>query len=92
MRLIGHLLSKQDPDQKHTLLTRVLVSLIILFASLVYAGFFGLLCAVAVYLLGVELMGLDVRWMYAPIGFAIVVGLKSDAGRLRDYWQNHGHG
>lgn len=92
MRLVSHLLSMQDPEQPHTLLTRVIVSLIILFASLVYAGFFGLLCAVAVYLLGVELTGLDVRWMYAPIGIAIVFGLKSAAGSLRDYWQNHGHG
>jgi hypothetical protein len=55
MRLIGLLLSKQDPEQPHSLLTRVVVSLITLFSSLVYAGFFGLLCAVGVYLLGVEL-------------------------------------
>jgi hypothetical protein len=48
MRLVGHLLSKQDPEQPHTLLTQAIVSLIILFSSLVYAGFFGLLCAVGV--------------------------------------------
>lgn len=92
MRLIANLLSSQDPEQKHTLLTRVIVSLIILFSSLVYAGFFGLLCAVGVYLLGVELMNLDVRWVYVPIGVAIIVGLKSAANGLRDYWRNHGHG
>lgn len=92
MRLIADLLSMQDPEQPHTPLTRAIMSLIILFSNLVYAGFYGVLCAVGVYLLGVELMGLDLRWMYAPIGIAIVVGLKSAAGRLRDYWQNCGHG
>lgn len=92
MRLVTDLLRMQDPEQPHTLLTRVIVTLIILFASLVYAGFLGLLCAVGVYLLGVELMGLDVRWVYAPIVIAIVVGLTNAAGSLRDYWRNQGHG
>lgn len=92
MRLVTDLLRMQDPEQPHTLLTRVIVTLIILFASLVYAGFLGLLCAVGVYLLGVELMGLDVRWVYAPIVIAIVVGLKNAGGSLRDYWRNQGHG
>lgn len=91
MRLIADLLRMQDPEQPHTLLTRAIMSLIILFSSLVYTGFFGVLCAIGVYLLGVELMGLDPRWMYAPIGIAIVVGLKSATGSLRDYWQNCGH-
>lgn len=92
MSLIVDLLSKQDPEQSHTLLTRAIVSLIIFFSNLVYAGFFGFLCAVGVYLLGVELMGFDIRCVYAPIGIAIIIGLKGATSDLREYWQNHGHG
>jgi hypothetical protein len=92
MRLIAQLLSRQDPAKPHTLLTRVIVSLIIVFASLVYAGFFGVLGGVAVYLLGVELMDLDLRWMYAPIGIALLIGLKNSLAQLADYWRHYGHG
>ena len=92
MRLVAALLNRQDPDQPHTPLTRLLISLIILFASLVYTLFFGVLAAVAVYLFGVELMNLDLRWMYAPIVIAAAVGLKDAVSLLSDYWRNYGHG
>ena len=92
MRLIAELLAMQDPDKPHTLLTRAIVSLIIVFASLVYAGLFGIFGAVAVYLLGVELMNMALKWALAPIGLALAIGLYSSLGSLRDYWQNYGHG
>jgi hypothetical protein len=92
MRLVAQLLNLQDPDRPHTWLTRTLISLIILFASLVYALFFGALAAVVVYLVGVELMNLDLRWMYAPIAIAIIVGMKDTASLLTDYWRHYGRG
>ena len=91
MKLIVDLLYMQDPAKPHTLLTRVIVSLIIVGVNLVYVGFFGLLGAVGVYLLGVELMGVDPRWMFAPASLALVVGLKSGFGSLLDYWRHYGH-
>ena len=92
MKLIAELLAMQDPAKPHTLLTRVLVSLIIVFASLVYAGLFGVLGGIAVYLVGVELMNLDLRWMYAPIGIALLIGLRNSLAPLADYWRHYGHG
>ncbi len=91
-RLIADLLGAQDPEKPHTLLTRVLVSLIIVASNLVYFGFFGVLALVVVYLVGVELMGIDLRWLYAPIGLAILVGLKQSYSGITDYWRHHGHG
>lgn len=92
MRLIAEILSLQDPAKPHTLLTRTVVSAIIVGANLVYAGFFGVIAAVAVYLMGVELMNADPRWALAPLGLAIVVGLRKSAVSLTDYWRNYGHG
>ncbi len=92
MKLIADLLSLQDPAKPHSLLTRVIVSLIILGTSLVYTGFFGVLGAVGVYLLGVELLDVDLRWIYLPLGLALAVGLKSGFVGLADYWRNYGHG
>jgi hypothetical protein len=91
-RLIADLLGAQDPDKPHTWLTRVLVSLIIVAGNLVYFGFFGVLGLVAVYLVGVELMGIDLRWLYAPVGLAILVGLKQSYSGITDYWRHYGHG
>ena len=91
-RLVADLLGAQDPDKPHTLLTRILVSLIIVATNLVYYGFFGVLGLVAVYLVGVELIGLDLRWIFAPVGIAIVIGLKQSHGGLIDYWSHYGHG
>ena len=90
IKLVANLLSMQDPERSHTLLTRVIVSLIIVFVSLVYAGFFGVLGAVAVYLIGVELMNVEQRWMFAPLALAIIVGLWSSLGNLTDYWRYYG--
>jgi hypothetical protein len=84
LRLIADLLSMQDPANPHTLLTRAVVSAIIVGTDLVYAGFFGVFGAVGVYLIGIELMGIHPRWMFAPVGLAILVGLKSSLGNLRD--------
>ena len=91
MRLIAELLHRQDPAKPHTLLTRGLISLIIVGANLVYAGFFGVLGAVVVYLVGVELLGGDLRRAYAPLGLSLLVGLKISVKSLIDYWRNYGH-
>jgi len=92
IRLISDLLALQDPSARHTILTRAIVSLIIIIASLIYAGFFGVLGSVVVYLLGVELMGMDLLWLYAPQILAIFVGLVSGFRQLVDYWRHFGHG
>lgn len=89
--LIADLLSGQDPNARHTLLTRLLISGIILFANIVYAGFFGVIGVVVLYLLGVELMELSERWLLAPLGLALIVGMWQSAKMLRDYWLNYGH-
>lgn len=91
MKLIAELLRYQDTSEPHTLLTRVLVSLMIIFVSLVYAGFFGVILFVLVYLLAVELLGADIGWAYAPLGLSLVVGLKNCVVSLVDYWRNYGH-
>jgi hypothetical protein len=92
MKLVAELLRRQDPSKPHTLLTRVLVSLIIVFASLVYAGFFGVIISVAFYLLAVELSGAHLGWAFIPFGLAILVGLRNSVSSLLDYWRNYGHG
>ena len=76
----------EDPDWQ------AFISGIIIFANLVYCGFFGVLAAVAVYLSGVELVGLDLRWLYAPIVISIGIALTHSVRNLTDYWRNHGHG
>ena len=92
MKLVADLLSMQDPERPHTLLTRFIVSFIIVVTSVIYTGFFGVLGLVAVYLIGVELMNLDLRWIFAPVGLSIIVGLKQSYSGLVDYWQRYGHG
>lgn len=92
MKLIADLLRMQDPDKPHTLVTRVIVSLIIVGINLVYAGFFGVLGAVAVYLLFVELVGVTLQWALAPVGLALIVAMKNSFDGLADYWRNFGHG
>ncbi|MEM7500681.1 MAG: hypothetical protein AAF417_01505 [Pseudomonadota bacterium] len=92
MKLTEHLLSKQDPATKHTPVTRTIVSLVILGAHLVYTGFFGVLGAIAVYLLLVELLGVALEWTLGPLGLALIVGLKQGFQSLLDYWRNYGHG
>jgi hypothetical protein len=92
MKLIDDLLSMQDPTKPHTVLTRVIVTLIIVGINLVYAEFFGVLGAIAVYLLFVELQGVALHWALVPLSLALVVGLKNGIGGLVDYWRNFGHG
>ena len=91
MKLVAELLARQDPDQPHTLLTRVIISAIIVVTSLIYAGFFGVMGAVAVYLIFVELQGAAMQWTLAPLGLALIIGLKNSISMLLDYWRNFGH-
>ncbi len=92
MKLIVELLNMQDPAKPHTLLTRSIVSLIIVGTSIVYSGFFGVIGAVVVYLFAVELIGAHLRWALVPVGLALVVGLRNGVVSLVDYWRNYGHG
>ncbi|MEE4329223.1 MAG: hypothetical protein V2J10_00030 [Wenzhouxiangella sp.] len=92
MRLISQLLAHQDPNAPHTLLTRVVITFIIISASLIYAGFFGILAVVAGYLLGVELIGMAPVWLYVPMLLALITGLISGLRQTQEYWRDHGHG
>lgn len=85
------LLSRQDPAQPHTLLTRLVVSFCIGFAYIVLYGFYGLVAAVIVYLLGVELMGLPLSWMFAAFAIGVLMGCWKSIQGIRDYWANYGH-
>lgn len=90
--LVRRLLEHQDPTQEHTWLTRVTVSLVIVIAHVVLYGFYGVVGSVAFYLLGVELAGLGLAWMYLPLGVMVAYGLWKSARALVDYWLRHGHG
>ena len=90
-RLVTQLLARQDPDAPHSLLTRLVVSAIIVFAQIVLFGFYGVMAAVVMYLLGVELGGLSLRWVYLPIGLAFIFAMWGAAKMLVDYWRNWGH-
>lgn len=92
MRLISQLLAHQDPNERHTLLTRAVITFIIIAASLIYAGFFGILAVVAGYLLGVELIGMAPVWLYVPMVLALFTGLVSGLRQTLEYWRHHGHG
>ena len=71
--------------------TRFIVSAIIVFAMAVLYGFYGVIGAVVFYLLGVELAGLALRWLYLPIVIALIFGFRRAATMLVDYWRNYGH-
>jgi hypothetical protein len=92
MRLILQLLAHQDPDSPHTLLTRTIISAIIVLASMIHAGFFGVLGIVDVYLLGVDLLDMNPRWLYAPLTLALLFGIRNSYGELLKYWRHFGHG
>ena len=92
MKLLYQLLSLQDPTQTHTWLTRALVSGIILFANIVLYGFFGVMGAVVVYLIGVEGLGLKRDWILLPVVVALLTGLWRSIPMLGDYWRNYGDG
>ena len=89
-RLVTQLLARQGPDAPHSPLTRLVISAIIVFAQVVLYGFYGVMGAVVMYLLGVELGGLSLRWVYLPIGVALVIALWGAARMLGDYWRNYG--
>lgn len=90
--LVADLLARQDPAAPHTLLTRLLISAIIVFANAVYFGFFGILGIVAFYLVGIELLNFDNRSLLLPLAFALLVGLWQSIKMLTDYWRHYGHG
>ena len=89
--LVQNLLSRQDPAQPHTLLTRLIVSACILVACIVMYGFYGLIASIVVYLFGVELLGLTTNWMYFPFFIGLLVGCWYSFWSIRDYWMNYGH-
>lgn len=91
LRILSNLLSKQDPNAEHSLLTRVLVCSIILAAFTILYGFYGLVAAVIVYLVGVELLGLPLVWMFSPLLLALLIGVWKGAWGIRDYLANYGH-
>ncbi len=89
--LLEDLLSKQDPTVPHTLLTRLVVSACICLAYIVLYGFYGLLAAIVVYLIGVELMEFPLNWMFYPFILGLLIGGWKSILGLRDYWRNYGH-
>lgn len=89
--LIKGLLARQDQTQPHTLLTRLIVSFCICLACVVLHGFYGLLAAIVVYLVGVEIMGLPLQWMFYPFIVSLLSGFWKALLNIRDYWRNYGH-
>ena len=92
MRLLENLLARQDPAEKHTLLTRAIVTVLVSLTAMVLPGFYGVMAAVLVYLLGVELLGLPVTWMFLPLVLALLFGMWKAWAAVGDYWKNYGHG
>lgn len=88
---ISRLLAHQDPNARHSPVTRVVVSAIIVAANAVLYGFFGVICAVAYYLIGVEVLGMSLRWFLLPVLIALVASLAPSWRMLKDYWRNYGH-
>ena len=91
-RLVRRLLEHQDPTARHSWLTRIVVSVIIVFSYCVLYGTYGVIGSVALYLLGVELAGLDLDWMFLPFWVMIAYGLWKSFKALADYWLRYGHG
>ena len=90
--LLESLLSKQDPEQPHSILTRLVVSFCIGFAIIVLYGFYGLCAGIVTYLLGVELLGLPQKWAFYPVVLGFLSGAWMSVRHLRDYWRNFGNG
>lgn len=91
MKLIYRLNSLQDPTQPHTLLTRALVSGIILFANAVLYGFFGVIAAVVLYLIGIKLLGIVKDWLLLSLVLTLIFGFWRSLSMLADSWRNYGH-
>lgn len=90
--LLQNLLARQDPAAKHSLLTRCIVTVLIVISCIVLPCFFGVVAAVIVYLLGVELLGLPIVWMFLPLPVSLMYGLWKAWSAVGDYWENYGHG
>lgn len=90
--IVEQLLSKQDPDRPHTLLTRVLATFCICVAYIVLYGFYGLVGAIVIYLAGVELMGWPTNWMFCSFYLGVLLGCASAFASVRDYWKGFGDG
>lgn len=90
IRVVESLLSRQDPTQPHTLLTRLLVSFCISLAFVVLYGFYGLIATVVFYLIGIELMGLPANWLFYPLIAGVLMGCWKSISAIRDYWGNYG--
>ena len=92
-RIAAELLAHQNPNEPHTLLTRFVISAIILFANGVLYGVYGVFVAIAVFVLGVGFFGLHLLWAVLPIPLGLLYGVLFAAlPMLLDYWRNHGHG
>ena len=90
--IVGDLLAHQDPREKHSLLTRLVVSAVIVFANMVLYLFYGLIAAVVFYLIGVEALKLSGKVPLIPLGIAVLSGIWKSLSLLVDYWRNYGHG
>ncbi|MEM8983435.1 MAG: hypothetical protein AAGC71_10435 [Pseudomonadota bacterium] len=90
--IIRGLLAQQDPAKKHTLLTRLIISAIIVFANAVLYGSYGVVAAIVTYLLGVEWIGLPLIWMFVPFYLMLLYSGWRSLVMLLDYWRNYGHG
>ena len=88
--LIKDYLSRQDPNQPHNPVTRLLVSGLTLFAYFVLYGFYGLVFTVLVYL-GISWFGLSSKWVLAALAVAVLSALWKSLYAVADYWQNYGH-
>ncbi|MEM1262919.1 MAG: hypothetical protein AAGH76_11030 [Pseudomonadota bacterium] len=90
--IIRGLLAQQDPNSRHTLLTRLVVSVIILFANAVLYGFYGVVAAIITYLFGVAWLGMPLFWMFVPFYCMLLYSVWHSIEMLLDYWRNYGHG
>jgi len=90
--IVRRLLEHQDPSQRHTWLTRITVSFVIVVAYSVLYGFYGVVGSIVLYLFGVELAGLSPAWMYLPLGVILIYGVWRSVRALVDYWLRYGHG
>lgn len=91
-RVITQLLAHQDPNARHTWLTRLVVSAIIIFASVVLYGAYGIMAALGVFFIFVGFAGMHFLWAFVPVAIGVLYGLAKAGGALWDYWTNHGHG
>ena len=90
--IIRQLLAHQNPAKKHTLLTRLVISAIIIFANTVLYGAYGVIAAIITYLVFVAWFGLHLLWMFVPLVVMLLYSIARSVAMLVDYWRNHGQG